>query len=209
MWYIIVLFSILIVIVIILLCNNTKKEEIFRYVSFCALNKHYGMDIYERFSLAKKELNIPNQYDIDHDVDADAVKEILSEFQKNITEKYFNENIPKIKFKKMRINIGQIEQEFLLYKLSEFLYPKVSDPSYRNKEIFEYLSSEPSNLFSTKKIYKLTDLGVTYYKLYYITLLSVQSNTDFETTRISPTCEISRTEKAINEKQVIFYQHPN
>lgn len=209
MRYIIVSFAILIVVVIILLHNNTKKEEIFKYVSFCALNKHYGMDIYNRFFLAKKDLNIPNQYDIDHKSDANIVKGILSEFQKSITEDYFNENIPKIKFKKMRINTVEVEQEFLLYKLNEFLYRKVSDPSCRNREIFEYLSSEPVDLFNTKKIYKLTDLGVTYYKLYYITLISVQRNTDFETTRISPSHEISRTEKAIDEKQVIFYQHPN
>lgn len=184
-----------------------SEKEMLDYVQFCTQKRYNNMDIYDRFFIAKKDLNISTSYELDYKTDAVVVKQILSDYQKNMNDSFVNGEIEKIKFKKIRIYELEAKQQYFMFTLNKFLYSKVSKPE--RSELFKYSGSEQADLFNTKNFYKLTEIGVVYFKLYYISLLSIKNNTNFETILHSPDKEIEFAEKSLHEGYATFYQQVN
>ena len=115
----------------------------------------------------QQDLEIPKEYWILRDTETEHAEEILKVFQEDISRLYFGGYLAT--HKKIR-NLQ--EDWFFMYRLFVFSeeYAKYDNHKLREK-IYKYESSDGS--YHT---HSLTDYGITFYKLYLISLLYVENN---------------------------------
>ena len=140
---------------------------LFKKVGWIIAPSGFNRTLTDEIIYLQQEAKIPKEYWILRDTDTEYIKEILEVFKKDITELYFGgclSNTNKIR------NLNN--EWYFMYRLSVFSeeYAKYDNSKLRDK-IYKYESSDGS--YST---YSLTDYGITFYKLYLISLLYVENN---------------------------------
>lgn len=128
-------------------------HTLFKKVQLCS-GYHYGFDF---------DTLIHNNPDIDPSCrlkknEIDIAKNILNEFQKTLISSYFNESL-NAKF----LFMNMPDKDYFMYSFFEFLQKHSNSHFFNDLEILKFKSSN----YTVDK-YTITEEGLTYYKLYYI-----------------------------------------
>lgn len=173
---------------------------LYKYFTFHALFKkiqlcsgyHCGFDI---------DTLILNKPDIDPSCrlkknEIDIAKKILSEFQKSIISSYFNESLH-TKF----IFVNMPDKDYFMYSFFHFLRENSSGHLFYDFDILKFKSS--NNIVSK---YTMTEQGLIYYKLYYITCYYCE-NSHYIQKRLIFTSSSDNILNAILKKEIEFIEY--
>lgn len=125
-----------------------------------------GLDLHHYIGEEQTAQNLPNEYLIISDDDWRLTKEILTEFQRTITQDYFNSRLSIIK-RKQRIT----EEDYFFVSLTEFLKEHQCDNQFIGRDMHSKIISRKDygswggQLYDAT--YSLTDFAILYHKVYY------------------------------------------
>lgn len=129
-------------------------------------------------------------------------KEILSDFKRELSEAYFQGHLTE------SFLIEFDDHEFFVHCLNEYLLAHDCDIELGNKEKYVYISQKSYyNTRDREVYYALTDLGLVYQKLLYITLLHCTKNPKLKKHRKFFNNEIDVAKKAIDTKKFEIYHY--
>lgn len=159
-------------------CKYTKEHSVYKLVSqVMEYHNHNRIPQYNAILKAQHDLQIPKEYHVsieDHFI----LEEIIAEFKKSLSEAYFKGQVGYIRSKYV------IEEDaYFMYKLCGFLADHRCDREVGNhnmrKAVLSYKShgSWGSDLYDAS--YKLSDFGLIYHKVYYISYLFCKNSKIF------------------------------
>ena len=157
----------------------SKQQKLFDLVAWCA-SSSYGIDCVRSdplrtcISRAQRELNISPSYRIDSKDDWQLVQEILCEYQRDLSNRYFNKLLDPNALKgKLPVR----DEDYFMFSLYCFLDDHQCDSTFLGHEmreqILDYTRHSPMCYDAT---YSLSDFALVYTKLYYIVYLSCKSS---------------------------------
>lgn len=146
-------------------------QKLHNLVVWCIITKmdtySHSMPLWSYISNAQIKLSIPEKYRISGEVEWKTVKDILSEFQKDLAKEYFfgNLKIPKSKY----VIPGE---DYFVFALQSFLGEHQCDYEFlghnMHKERISYEEYGSWGALHFDATYSLTEFAVVYHKLYYI-----------------------------------------
>ena len=130
----------------------------------------HSLPLYSYIANAQIKLNIPSEYKIGGTNEWDIVKNILTEFQKELIQDYFNSNLKIVKSKYVIPG-----EHYFMFALTSFLEDHQCDYDFQGnnmrKEQLSYKRYGDWGGPCYDATYSLTDFALVYHKLYYITYL--------------------------------------
>lgn len=177
---------ILIILSIVLFCflfsktkeyyKNKKVKELFAWIiSENSADFRCNLHLHNYIANAQNKCNLLQEHRVTSDEEWNTVKEILIEFQKDATIKYFTDNyhIPKSRY----VINGEV---YFIYLLNSYLEShqcedKVAGHKMHSKTLnYKDYGSWGAPLFDAT--YELSDFGIIYHKLYYISYMFCKNN---------------------------------
>jgi hypothetical protein len=143
-----------------------KQKRLFEFAAWPVTSPI--RDLVGEIEMAESRYSIPPQYRINKATEQDFVEEILREYQAYILTLYFRKQLQLIKSKYVIT-----AEEYFMASLHDFL----SDKSQYTRFAGHFLYRSKNVGGETKDI--MTDFGIAFYKLYYITLIYCKHNPSF------------------------------
>lgn len=148
------LFFLILFFVSYLLYKYYISHTLFEKIQYCSgFNSGFDID-----TIAYSSRDYDKQYKLKNE-DIDAAIEILHEFQEYMTSLYFKKDLS---IKRIFLNIP--DKTYCMFYFFYYLSDHHCDWKFNNKKIYEIYSE---NDYVPE--YSLTQFGIVYYKLYYIT----------------------------------------
>lgn len=197
-----------IVISIILLCilvyviikkgmESAKEKKLKEVVAWCATDNsntfRCNLHLWEYISKAQIKLNLLQEYRISTDEEWNLAKEIIKGFQKDITQKFFSNQLS-IPASKYVIS----EETYFMYLLQRYLEQHQCDYDFLGYDMHKETISHKSYgswggpLYDAT--YALTDFAVVLQKLYYISYMHCKKSST-----INPKGEYWSNERSIED----------
>lgn len=158
--------------------ENTKEKRRKEVVAWCVNEPNRYRDylyLWEYISNAQIKLNLLQEYRISTDEEWDLAKEIIKGFQKDITRKFFSNQLS-LPTSKYVIS----DETYFMYLLQEYLEQHQFDIEFLGynmyKETISYKSygSWGGPLYDAT--YALTDFAVVFQKIYYISYIHCKNS---------------------------------
>ena len=113
---------------------------------------------------AQHNCAIPQQYQIAGEVEKQYLHQIIEEFQKDISRRYFCGKLSVIKSK-----YAVDDDAFFMIQLHDYILAHIDDDKFLNRELAEFVSTVKHPQGQTESTYQLTDIGIVFWKLRYVT----------------------------------------
>lgn len=187
-----------------------KQQSQLHYLVAWSVTTHYssapsirpGLDLIDYIHRAQSNLKIPTDYCFSKQSEFDTVDLLLKEYQRSLTQTYFNGNLLPIKYKKPISG-----ERYFMYMLCNMLKQHQCDSYYLNHNMHaKRLSYVEGGLWGVQNYdatYLLSDFALTYYKLYYVTYLFCQN--DPILSQICDFCDSDSIKKIIDTKQISIW----
>ena len=183
-----VLVPIIIAMILIIVClairvkEYSKLRTLHDLVVWCVTNKmdvySHSMPLYSYIANAQIKMNVQSEYRISGSNEWDMVKDILTEFQKELTQDYFSNNLKIVKSKYVIPG-----EQYFMFALTSFLEGHQCDHDFQGNDMYK-------DRMSYKRYgdwggpcydatYSLTDFALVYNKLYYVAYLFCKNSKIF------------------------------
>lgn len=157
----------------------SKQQKLFDLVSWCA-SPSSGMGLTrsdplcDYISRAQHELKLLSPYCVESKEDWALVQDILCEYQRDLANRYFNDQLDPNALKgKLPVH----NEDYFMFSLYCFLDTHLCDSTFlghkMREQILDYTRHSPMCYDAT---YSLSDFALVYTKLYYIVYLSCKSS---------------------------------
>jgi hypothetical protein len=140
-----------------------KQKRLFEFAAWPVTSPI--RDLVGEIEMAESRYSIPPQYRINKATEQDFVDEILREYQSHIAKLYYSNRLQLIKSKYVLT-----AEDYFMASLHDFLSDK--SESIMFSDHFLYRSKNDGN----KPKHIMTDFGIAFYKLYYITRTYCKQN---------------------------------
>lgn len=148
-----------------------EVQKLHNLVVWCIITKmdtfSHSMPLWSYISNAQIKLSIPEKYRISGEAEWKTVKDILAEFQKDLSKEYFcgNLKIPKSKY----VIPGE---DYFMFALQSFLGEHQCDYEFlghdMHKERISYKEYGSWGALHFDASYALSDFAIVYHKLYFV-----------------------------------------
>lgn len=151
-----------------------QQDEFFHLVAWCVttdykstLSVRPGLDLCHYIGNAQIDQKLPSEYCIRGDTEWQVVKEILKEYQRDLTQSYFNGNL-----KVMKNKYSIPGEHYFMFSLCNFLREHQCDYEFlrhnMHQETLAYKKYGQWGVTSFDATYSLTEFAIVYHKMYYI-----------------------------------------
>lgn len=159
-----------------------------------------GLDLIDYIYRAQRNLGIHADYCFSSQSELDTVALLLKEYQRSLSQKYFNGHLLPPKYKKPISG-----EQYFMYMLCNMLKHHQCDSHYMNHDMhakrLSYVEGGLWGIQNYDATYSLSDFALTYHKLYYVTYLFCQNDSV-----LNQTCDFTDSDSI---KKIIDTKHIN
>lgn len=163
-----------------------------------------GLDLIDYIHRAQMNLKIPSCYCFTQQSELDFVDLLLKEYQRSITQAFFNHSLQLPKYKKSLSG-----EQFFMYMLYMTLNQHQCDSYYLNHAMhtkrLSYIEGGLWGVQNYDATYLLSDFALTYYKLYYVVSLFCQNDPLLSQNKVF--VDPDSIKKNIDSKQISIWCH--
>lgn len=161
-----------------------QEKELFDLVAWCVTTDYQsigsvrpGLDLCHYIGNAQVDQKLPSEYCIHGDTEWQFTKEILKEYQRDLTQSYFNSSLsPKAIKSKYSIH----GDHYFMFSLCSFLGAHQCEYEFLGHDMHqERLVYKSYGHMCFDATYSLSDFAIVYHKLYYIVYNSCKESKIF------------------------------